>query len=118
VSEPDPRRGDVWYVDFNPAKGSEIKKERPAVVISSDALGVLPVKLVVPLTEWNPSYEGKVWIVRVGPTERNGLQKVSAAETLQSRSVSLMRLTQKVGALEEDRLEQVVAALAILVEVH
>lgn len=116
MSEPGPRRGDIWYVSFDPAQGREIRKERPAVVISSDALGVLPVKLVVPLTGWNTSYEGKVWIVRVDPTERNGLEKVSAAETLQTRSVSFDRLTRKVGVLEEDRLEQIVAALAILVE--
>lgn len=117
MSEPDPRRGDIWYVDFDPAQGREIRKERPAVVISSDALGVLPVKLVVPLTGWNPSYKDKVWIVRVDPTERNGLDKVSAAETLQSRSVSFDRLTRKAGVIEEDRLVQIVAALAILVEV-
>src|SRR5215471_8503254 len=33
-----PRRGEVWWVDFDPTRGSEIRKSRPAVVITADAL--------------------------------------------------------------------------------
>jgi mRNA interferase MazF len=112
----EPKRGEIWQVDFDPTKGSEIKKRRPAVIVSSDALGVLPVRLVVPLTEWNDSYAGKIWIVRIDASYRNGLTKDSAAETLQTRSVSLERLSNKLGILEERLLEQVVSALAISVE--
>ena len=43
-----PKRGEIWRVDFNPTKGAEIQKQRPAVVISSDALGKLPLKIVAP----------------------------------------------------------------------
>jgi mRNA interferase MazF len=112
----EPTRGEIWQVDFDPTKGSEIKKRRPAIIVSSDALGVLPVRLVVPLTEWNDAYAGKIWIVRIDSSSRNGLRKDSAAETLQTRSVSLERLSNKVGILEERLLEQVVSALAILTE--
>jgi mRNA interferase MazF len=48
----DPRRGEIWLVDLDPTRGSEMKKTRLVLVISSDALGVLPVKLGVPITEW------------------------------------------------------------------
>ena len=41
-----PRRGDIWLVNLDPTVGSEIQKTRPAVVVSSDAVGRLPVKLV------------------------------------------------------------------------
>lgn len=112
----DPKRGEIWLVDFEPTKGSEIRKKRPAVIVSSDALGVLPIRLVVPLTEWNYSYAGKIWIVRIDASVRNGLTKPSAAETLQTRSVSLKRLSKKVGVLEERLVEQIVAALSIAVE--
>ncbi len=39
-----PRRGEVWMVDFDPAVGAEIRKLRPAVVISVDAVGRLPLR--------------------------------------------------------------------------
>ena len=39
-----PKRGDVWDIDLDPTRGQEIQKTRPAVVISSDAVGKLRVK--------------------------------------------------------------------------
>lgn len=47
-----PKRGEVWNVNFDPSVGAEIRKIRPAVVISSDAVGRLPIKIVVPATEF------------------------------------------------------------------
>jgi len=41
-----PRRGDIWLVNFDPTVGTEIQKTRPAVVVSSDAVGRLPIKTV------------------------------------------------------------------------
>jgi len=43
-------RGDIWKVNLDPTIGAEIKKTRPVVVVSSDAVGALPIKLVAPLT--------------------------------------------------------------------
>jgi len=53
-----PKRGEIWLVNFNPTIGAEIKKVRPAVVISSDAVGQLPIKLIAPITDWK-SYFSK-----------------------------------------------------------
>ncbi len=47
------KRGQVWEIDLTPTKGAEMEKVRPCVVVSSDTLGVLPLRLVVPITEWN-----------------------------------------------------------------
>ena len=51
-----PRRGEIWLVNFDPSVGSEIRKIRPALVLSLDAIGRLPLKLVVPITDWNTRY--------------------------------------------------------------
>ncbi len=48
----DINRGEIWKVSLDPTVGAEIRKTRPVVVVSSDAVGVLPIKLVAPLTEW------------------------------------------------------------------
>jgi mRNA interferase MazF len=74
---PHPRRSDVWLVDFNPTKGAEIRKTRPAIVISSDAVGVLPIRLVAAMTGWKSSYASKSWLVQIPSTTRNGLAKDS-----------------------------------------
>jgi mRNA interferase MazF len=60
-------------VDFDPAVGDEMRKVRPAVVVSSDLLGKLQLKLVVPLTSWQPKFADKIWMVQVTATNANGL---------------------------------------------
>lgn len=111
-----PRRGEIWRVQFNPTRGDEIQKTRPAVVISADGLIGLRVRLVVPLTSWKPSFSNIPWLVQITPSVQNGLTKVSAANPLQTRSVSLERFSEQLGVLEETTLEEIVLALGIVVQ--
>ena len=60
---PTPSRGKVWLVDFDPAVGAEIQKVRPALVISVNSVGRLPLRVVVPLTDWKPAYAHFPWFV-------------------------------------------------------
>ena len=62
---PNPRRGEVWDVDFDPTVGAEIQKIRPAVVVSIDGIGRLPIKLVAPITSWKTKFLGNIWLVNV-----------------------------------------------------
>jgi mRNA interferase MazF len=77
-SASNPKSGEIWLVDFNSTKAAEIRKTRPAVVISSDAVGVLPIRLVAAMTGWKSSYASKSWLVQIPSTTRNGLVKDSA----------------------------------------
>jgi mRNA interferase MazF len=43
-------RGEIWLIDLEPNIGAEIRKKRPAVIINSDEAGILPLKIVLPLT--------------------------------------------------------------------
>ena len=111
-----PKRGDIWDIDLNPTKGQEINKTRPAVVISSDGIGKLRLKIVVPVTEWQPSFEGNLWHVPLQPSAVNGLSKNSAADALQVRSLSLERFVKRRGRATKQELEEIVQALAAIVE--
>lgn len=111
-----PRRGEIWQVDLGRPIGAEIHKRRPAVVISSDSVGVLPLKLVVPLTGWQPSFSGKIWLVRIPPARGTGLTKESTADVLQLQSVALERFVTRVGRMPADLLEEIAAAIAASVE--
>ncbi len=51
-----PTRGEIWLVDFDPAVGAEIQKVQPGLVISMDSIGRLPLRMVVPITEWKIQY--------------------------------------------------------------
>ena len=88
-----PIRGDVWLVEFDPVKGDEIRKSRPAIVISSDAFRPLKTKLVIPLTSWQEKFEISQWMVKIVADASNGLDHDSAADALQLRCVSYERFS-------------------------
>ncbi len=111
-----PRRGEIWDIDLNPTRGQEINKTRPAIVISSDAVGKLRLKIIVPITEWQASFEGNFWHVPMQPAVTNGLSKNSAADVLQVRSLSLERFVKCRGRATKQELEEAVQALAAIVE--
>lgn len=116
TSAPTPRRGEVWRIDFDPTIGTEIQKSRPAVVISSDAVGRLPIKLVAPITGWQTHFARDVWHVRIDPDARNGLTKPSAVDVLQVRGVDVTRFTDRLGVVTADTLEEIITSLALVVE--
>lgn len=111
-----PRRGEVWEIDLDPTRGQEIQRTRPAVVISSDAVGKPRLKLIVPVTDWKPTFSENIWHVLLRPTPANGLVKDSAADALQTRTVSFERFTRKRGRITEAEIEEIVQALAAIVE--
>jgi mRNA interferase MazF len=116
ISAVNPKRGEVWLVNFDPTIGTEIKKKRPAVVISSDAVGILPIKLIAPVTDWKEHYTNNIWHVKIFSDNINGLSKDSAIDTLQIRGVDLQRFIKKLGRVSSVALEEITAAIAAIIE--
>lgn len=111
-----PKRGEVWLVDFDPTEGDEIAKRRPAAVISSDAIGILALRIIVPLTAWKARYAQQPWFVQVKATPQNGLAKDSAADAFQVKSVSTSRFGQRWGMLTAQQLDDITAAVALCID--
>ena len=42
---------EIWWVTFNPSVGAEINKKRPAIIVNDDAIGILPLRIIVPITD-------------------------------------------------------------------
>lgn len=116
ISPSTPRRGEVWLVNFDPTVGAEIKKTRPAVVLSSDAVGRLPIKLVAPVTDWKDYFASNIWHVHIDPDPSNGLSKMSAVDVLQLRGMDRRRFIRKMGEITSTILEEIVLAVAAVVE--
>lgn len=101
ATAPSPRRGEVWLVRFDPAAGAEIRKVRPAVVASLDSIGRLPLRIVVPVTDWRAEYANLSWFTHLPATVANGLSKESGADAFQVKSVSEARFVRKLGEVAE-----------------
>jgi mRNA interferase MazF len=100
-----PRRGEIYWVALDPALGSEIRKTRPAVVISNDSCNVYGSRVVVlPITSNVTSlYPGEARIqVRGQPARVLGDQ---------IRSIDKTRLRERIGALNQAELRETEAAI-------
>src|ERR1700686_808440 len=108
-----PRRGEIYLVEFDPARGHEIQKTRPAIIIQND-LGnrYSPVTIVAAITSKLSTKPYPVEVV-VSPTKGNGLSLQSAIELSHIRSVDRERLVKRLGALDSATMRKVDEALKI-----
>ncbi len=105
------QRGEIWLINLSPTLGAEMQKTRPAVIVNDDDVGILPLKVIVPITDWKDRYAQAPWMVRLEPTSENGLSKTSTADAFQVRSVSEQRFVSRLGNLSPDNMETVGNAL-------
>lgn len=106
------QRGDIWLINLDPTIGAEIQKTRPAVIVNDDQLGILPLKVIVPITVWQDRYAVAPWFVRLEPEAENGLEKPSAADAFQVRSVSQQRFVRRLGKISDTAMQEITKALA------
>lgn len=100
------RRGDVYLVELNPARGREIRKTRPCVVVSPDELNAhLGTFIVAPLTTGSHPYPFRVSCRFAGKNGHVVLDQV--------RTVDRARLVRRLGKLS---IEALAGALAVLRE--
>ena len=101
---PSPRRGDVFLVQLNPTRGSEIRKTRPCVIVSPDELNAhLQTLIVAPLTTGGHPFPFRIPSRFAGKDGHVILDRV--------RVVDRERLTKRVGALTEPTLRKVMGVL-------
>ena len=115
ATAPTPLRSEIWLIRFDPSVGAEIRKLRPAVVVSRAGVGRLPLRLVTPLTDWKPSFAAYPWFVELPSTVGNGLVKDSAADTFRTKSVSLDRFKSRIGSVTPEQIKAVADAIAMCV---
>lgn len=105
-------QGDIWLINLDPTVGAEIRKTRPAVIVNDDSLGRLPLKIIVPITDWKDAYSSAPWMVKVNPDNQNNLTKISAADCFQVRSISEQRFVKSIGKVGDEIIEQIKDGLA------
>jgi mRNA interferase MazF len=110
------KQGEVWLINLDPTEGAEMKKTRPAIIINSNSLGRLPLKIVVPLTDWKERYSIAPWMVKIQPNAQNQLTKNSSADCFQIRSISDQRLIKRIGEIDEFALSRIREAVKMVLD--
>ena len=108
---PEPRRGDIWLMDFEPSVGTEIRKTRPAVVVSNDVANTRTSKVtVLPITS---TVRQLPIVVIVQPDAQNGLSKESLIRVPDISTFDKLRLKRKLGSLRTDQVVEIDEKLRI-----
>ncbi len=111
------RRGDIWFVDWSPSRGSEQAGIRPAVIIQTDAANRNPHYPNTIVLTIGTKGKAVPFHVAVNPSEENGLNETSFVKCEQILTISKERLIRRVGRLEDERLETAAAAIHRVLEV-
>jgi len=103
------KRFDVFFVNLDPTVGSEIKKTRPAVIISPDSMNLSRLKTVIiaPMTSTiKDNFPTRVMTVFKNKKGQIALDQL--------RSIDRCRIVQKLGVIEKEAQNDVLKILAIL----
>lgn len=103
----DINRGDVYWVNFDPSLGGEIRKTRPAVVISNNAANAALNRVqVMPVTsKTDRLYPGEALI------DLNGEKRKAMADQL--TTVSKLRLGNRIGSVDQADMERIDSAIML-----
>src|SRR5436305_3807065 len=105
------RRGDIWWVDFDPTRGSEIRKARPAVVITADALNRARRTVVVVPLSTGPEPRPPIVIA----TPSAGARAVAVCDQL--RAVDKARLNRASGRVSAADLRHIEDGIRRVLEI-
>lgn len=104
----DYRLGSIWVVSFDPSVGTEIRKTRPALVISGTTFNTNRTKVtVLPFTSVKIS-DSRILpaVVEVPASSQNGLSVDSLLVCVEPMTFDKVRLVQRIGELEAELLQQ------------
>jgi mRNA interferase MazF len=108
-----PRRGEIWDVNWSPGRGAEQQGTRPALVIQNDRGNASPNYPLTIVASMSRTERELPLHVRISPNEENGLTDYTDVKCEQVMTIEKSRLLRKRGAISPEELMRVDNALKL-----
>jgi mRNA interferase MazF len=105
------RLGSIWLVNFDPSIGTEIRKTRPAMIISGTIFNQRRKVTVLPITSSYPDSRLLPIVVPIKPDDNNGLNTDSFIVCIDPMTFDKQRLVRQLGMLDVEILGRVQSIL-------
>jgi mRNA interferase MazF len=112
-SPPNPRRGEIWDVNWSPGRGAEQKGIRPALVIQNDRGNASPSYPLTIVASMSRTERELPLHVRIAPSEENGLTDYTDVKCEQIMTIEKSRLMRRRGSITGEEMTRVDAALKL-----
>ncbi len=110
--------GDLYLVNLDPTVGDEIRKTRPVVVLNGGDSTRLRLAIVVPVTGWQPRWQGNPFFVTLEALPRLGLTKKSVVDCFQLRALSHRRFIKRLGTLSAKEIDGLKTAVSLILDIE
>ena len=110
------RLGSIWLVNFDPSIGAEIRKTRPAMIISGTLFNQRRKVTVLPITSSTPDSRLLPVVVALEPNPNNGLTTDSFIVCIDPMTFDKQRLVKQLGILNIEKIRQVQSILSSYLE--
>jgi mRNA interferase MazF len=110
------RLGSLWLVSFDPSVGTEIRKTRPAVIVSGTAFNRRSKVTLLPITSATPDQRLLSVVVPIAPSNTNGLNVSSFIVCVDPMTFDKQRLVKRLGELQSEQINQVQTILRSYLE--
>ena len=112
------RQGEIYQINLDPTIGSEMTKQRTCVILNADDIGILPLKVAAPITDYKKHYANVPWMVSLEPNKINNLSEPSVIDLFQLRSLSDQRIIRRIGSLTKSELARAIEAVKLVFGIY
>jgi len=110
---PNPRRGEIWDVNWSPGRGAEQQGMRPALIIQNDRGNASPSYPLTIVASMSRTERELPLHVRIAPNDENGLSDDTDVKCEQIMTIEKSRLLRKRGSISTEEMHRVDLALKL-----
>ena len=109
------KQGEIWDINLGNKHETGIGVKCSVIVINDDTIGILPSRVIVPLTKWQNKFDKAIWLIRIDPNDENNLGRISAVDAFQMHTIPTTRFLNKIGVVSVEELQQIKDAVKAII---